>query len=179
MSRPSTKLCADCLHNALGAVPLRTSTPAVARVKRGISTAPTIAIAAPAAASTIGPPAWQKRQIRYHHHNTRQWPQICASACRYSSPVTCSGRCRSRQTQARRLFATGNNTGTASAQKQDETYTASDARSPATAAAAGGGGPLPEYERRVDQGRLRDDTYQRGGCASAFLLECDDVGGMC
>jgi protein AFG1 len=33
------------------------------------------------------------------------------------------------------------------------------------------GGPLQEYESRVQQGRLRDDPYQRGGCFLYLLFQ--------
>jgi protein AFG1 len=33
------------------------------------------------------------------------------------------------------------------------------------------GGPLQEYEGRVQQGRLRDDPYQRGGCFLYLLSQ--------
>lgn len=33
------------------------------------------------------------------------------------------------------------------------------------------GGPLQEYEGRVQQGRLRDDPYQRGGCFLYLLFQ--------
>ncbi|KAJ5604955.1 hypothetical protein N7510_010109 [Penicillium lagena] len=137
MSRPSAKLCADCLPGAL-----RSSSP------RGVR--PAVTLQSAAARERPYSTDW-RRAVQVE--NTR-WRQPSSSGsvvgCGVSSPPLVA-------TRAPLLRGRGLATVRADAATEVETVTKKE-----TAAAQPTDGPLKEYEIRVQEGRLRDDSYQRG-----------------
>lgn len=125
MSRPSAKICADCVRAAW-----RTS---------GALTA-----------ATRGARRIHTKEFRRAVHSAGR---DCARGplCHASSGLGSVGQSRSRalqQNQHVRRFATVSES-VAVEQEQDARKTSSL-------------GPLDEYDRRVQEGRLRDDPFQRG-----------------
>jgi protein AFG1 len=94
-----------------------------------------------------------------HADNTR-WRQASASGsvagCGVSSPQLVATRAQLLQGRGLATVRAGDATGVEAATKNK------------TAAAEPQDGPLKEYEIRVQEGRLRDDSYQRGGLVWGF-----------
>lgn len=143
MSRSSIKLCADCLPGAL-----RSSSP------RGVRPAVTLQ----SAAAREQPYSTDRRKA-VHAGNTR-WRQAPSSdsvaGCGVSSPQLVAIRAQLLRGR-----------GLATVRAGDATN-AEDATKNKPAAAEPEDGPLKEYEIRVQEGRLRDDAYQRGGLVWGF-----------